>query len=113
MVGTMYKMILTVSQKQELEQVFKSTPDRRLRARCQVVLMAAWGQARHEIAQDLGMHRTTLRLWLQSYRDQGLAGLLIQWAAGARVRIPEEWVPRLVAWVKGGPASALASTGRM
>ena len=101
----MYRIILTVSQEQELEQVFKSTLDRRLRARCQAVLMAARGRARHEIAQDLGIHRTTLRLWVQSYRAQGLAGLPIQWAAGPQARIPEEWAPRIVTWVKGGPAS--------
>ena len=101
----MYRILLTASQEQELEQVFKRTSDRRLRARCQAVLMAARGRARHEIAQDLGIHRTTLRLWLQSYREHGLAGLPIQWASGPRARIPEEVAPRLVAWVKGGPAS--------
>ena len=105
MVGTRDRIRLTGSQEQELEQVFKRTPDRRLRARCQAVLMAARGRARHEIAQDLGIHRTTLRLWLQSYREQGLAGLPIQWAPGAQARISQEWAPRIVAWVKGGPAS--------
>ena len=101
----MYRIRLTGSQEQELEQVFKRTPDRRLRARCQAVLMAARGRARHESAQDLGIHRTTLRLWLQSYREQGLAGLPIQWAPGSQARIPQAWAPRIVAWVKGGPAS--------
>jgi transposase len=101
----MYRLVLTSSQERELEEVFKSTPDRRLRARCQAVLMAARGRARHAIAQDVGVHRTTLRLWLQSYREQGLAGLPIQWASGPRARIPEGLAPRLVAWVKGGPAS--------
>jgi transposase len=101
----MYRIILTARQEHELEQVFKSTPDQRLRARCQAVLMVARGRARHEIAQDVGVHRTTLRLWLQSYREHGLGGLPIQWAPGPRARIPEEWAPRVVAWVKGGPAS--------
>jgi transposase len=101
----MYRILLTASQEQELERVFKNTTDRRLRSRCQAVLMAARGRARHAIAQDLGIHRTTLRLWLRSYREHGLAGLPIQWAAGPRVRIPEEVAPRIVAWVKGGPAS--------
>jgi transposase len=101
----MYRIVLTFSQERELEEVFKSTPDRRLRARCQAVLMVARGRARHEIAQDLGIQRTTLRLWVQSYREQGLAGLPIQWASGPRARIPEDLAPRLVAWVKGGPAS--------
>jgi len=101
----MYRIVLTPSQEQELEQRFKSTPDRRLRARCQAVLMAARGRARHVIAQDLGVHRTTLRLWLQSYRGRGLPGLKIQWAPGPPQRIPLELAPTIVRWVKGGPAS--------
>ena len=101
----MYRIVLTSNQEQELEELFKSTPDRRLRARCQAVLMAARGRARREIAQDVGIHRTTLRLWLQSYREQGLAGLSIQWAPGPQARISQEVAPRIVAWVKGGPAS--------
>jgi transposase len=100
----MYRMVLSSTQEQELEQVFKSTADWRLRTRCQAVLMAARGRARHEIAQDLGVHRTTLRLWLQSYREHGLTGLPIQWAPGPQARIPEEVAPRIVAWVKDGPA---------
>lgn len=101
----MYRIVLTAGQEQELERLFKSTPDRRLRARCQAVWMAARGRARREIAQDLGVHRTTLRLWLQSYREQGLAGLSIQWAPGPQARMAQELAPRIVAWVKGGPAS--------
>ena len=101
----MYRIVLSSIQEQELEQVFKRTSDRRLRARCQAVLMAARGRARHDIAQDLGVHRTTLRLWLQSYREQGLVGLSIHWAPGPQARIPEEVAPRIVAWVKEGPAS--------
>jgi transposase len=101
----MYRIELTAAQEQELEQVFKRTEDRRLRTRCQAVLMAARGRARHEIAQDLGVHRTTVRLWLRSYREHGLVGLPIQWAPGPQARIPEELAPRIVAWVKEGPAS--------
>lgn len=101
----MYRIVITPSEEQELEQTFKTTPDRRLRDRCQAVLMAARGRARHLIAQDLGVHRTTLRLWLQSYRKRGLPGLKIQWAAGPPQRIPVELAPTIVEWVKGGPAS--------
>jgi DNA-binding NarL/FixJ family response regulator len=43
----------------------KTTPDRRLRERCQAVLMASRGRKRKAIAQDLGVHRTTVRLWLK------------------------------------------------
>jgi transposase len=101
----MFRIILTPTDKQALEQTFKTTPDRRLRDRCQAVLMAARGAARHRIAQDLGVHRTTVRLWLQRYREQGVQGLQIQWAPGQPRRIPAALAPTIVAWVKGGPAS--------
>jgi transposase len=101
----MYHIGLTPEEEQVLEQTFKTTPDRRLRDRCQAVLMAARGRARHLIAQDVGVHRTTVRLWLQSYRKRGLAGLKIHWAPGPPRRIPGELAPTIVEWVKGGPAS--------
>jgi transposase len=101
----MDRIELTAAQEQELEQVFKRTEERRLRTRCQAVWMAARGRAGHEIAQDLGVHRTTMRWWVRSYREHGLGGLPIQWAPGPQARIPEEVAPRIVAGVKGGPAS--------
>jgi len=101
----MYRIVLTPGEEQELEQRFKSTTDRRLRDRCQAVLMAARGRTRRLIAQDLGVHRTTLQLWLQRYRAGGVSGLVIQWAAGQPARIPAELAPTIVDWVKGGPAS--------
>jgi hypothetical protein len=50
--GKMYRILLTPDEEQELEQTFKTTPDRRVRDRCQAVLMAARGRARRLIAQD-------------------------------------------------------------
>jgi hypothetical protein len=41
----MYRIALTPSEEQDLEQTFKTTPDRRLRDRCQAVLMVARGRA--------------------------------------------------------------------
>jgi transposase len=100
----MYRIVLTPSEEQELGQTFKTTSDRRLRDRCQAALMAARGCTRHLIAQDLGVHRTTLRLWLQTYREQGVRGLKIQWAPGQPPRIPEALALTIVAWVQGGPS---------
>jgi transposase len=101
----MYRLVLTSDEEHVLEQTCKTTPDRRLRDRSQAVLRAARGRARHLIAQDVGVPRTTVRLWLQSYRKRGLAGLKIPWAPGQPRRIPGELAPPSVEWVKGGPAS--------
>ncbi len=39
----MIKITLHDQERQQLETIFKTTPDRRLRPRCQAILMAARG----------------------------------------------------------------------
>jgi hypothetical protein len=46
----MIRIKLTPEARQELEGTFKTTPDRRLRERCQTVLMAERGRRRGSIA---------------------------------------------------------------
>jgi transposase len=96
---------VTATEQVELEHIFKTTSDRRLRDRCQAVLMASRGRKRKAIAQDLEVHRTTVRRWLSEYHQHGMAGLAIQWAPGQAGRIPEALAPTLQAWVKAGPQS--------
>jgi transposase len=67
--------------------------------------MASRGRKRKAIAQDLEVHRTTIRLWLNQYQQRGVAGLQIQWAPGQAGRIPEALAPMLQKWVKEGPQS--------
>jgi len=45
---------LTTAEQEQLEHLFKTTNDRRLRDRCQAVLMASRGRKRKTIAQDWG-----------------------------------------------------------
>ena len=100
----MRRMQLTTAEHEPLEHLFKTTHDRRLRDRCQAVLMASRGRKRTAIAQDLGVHRTTVRLWLQPYHEQGMEGLPIHWAPGQPRRIPQTLGPTIQAWVQAGPA---------
>jgi transposase len=101
----MRRIRLTATEQAQLEQIFKTTNDRRLRDRCQAVLMAHRGRKRKTIAQDLGVHRTTVRLWLKHYQERGLGGLQIQWAPGPVGRIPDALAPTIQGWVKDGPQS--------
>lgn len=99
----MRRIRLTTAEQEQLEHTFKTTSDRRLRDRCQAVLRASRGRKRKAIAQDLGGHRTTVRLGLTQYHQHGLAGLPIQWAPGQSRRIPARLAPTIQDWVKGGP----------
>lgn len=99
----MLRITLTATDQAALEHTFKTTSDRRLRDRCQAVLMAHRGRKRTAIAQDLGVHRTTVRRWLTQYQHRGIAGLKMQWAPGQPSRIPEALGTTIRHWVQVGP----------
>ena len=100
------RRIELIRQEQEtLASTFKQTSDRRLRDRCQAVLMASRGRKRSAIAQDLGVHRSTVLSWLKQYQAHGFAGLHIPWAPGRPRRIPKDLAPTIQSWIKGGPQS--------
>ncbi len=99
----MIRIGLKPEEREALERTFKATPDRRLRDRCQAVLMADRGRRRGQIAEDLGVHRASVHRWLRAYQARGLEGLRIKWAAGRPPRIPEERTETILAWVRDGP----------
>jgi transposase len=101
----MFRITLTADEQATIEQMVKTTPDRRLRDRDQAVLMAHRGRKRQAIADDLGMHRTTVKRWVDQYRAQGVEGLKAGRAPGKPPRIPETLAPMIIEWVKGGPQS--------
>lgn len=90
--------------RQQLETTFKTAANRRLRDRCQAILMADRGRRHHQIAADLQVTPRTLQRWLQAYRTGGLGALTIQWAPGRTPLIPDELAPEILTWVKQGPA---------
>jgi transposase len=100
----MIKLMLNAQERRQLEDLFKTTPDRRLRARGQAILMAARGRRHRHIAEDLGVSVRTLQRWLNTYHARGLAGLKIRWSSGRAARIPEAWAPEILTWLQAGPA---------
>jgi transposase len=100
----MIHITLNDHDRQQLDHTFKTTADRRLRDRCQALLMADRGRRHHQIAEDLRVTPRTLQRWLNAYCTRGLDGLRIRWAPGRAPRIPETLAPEIVAWVKQGPA---------
>ena len=100
----MIRIQLPPADAEHLEAVFRSTADRKLRDRLQIVLMAHRGRARQDIAADLGVHRRTVTRWLNAYCDAGLDGLRPKKAPGKPATIPAPLAEDVRRWVIEGPA---------
>jgi transposase len=94
---------LPASEAERLDTLFRSTDDRKLRDRLQIVLMAHRGRARQDIATDLGVHRKTVTRWLNAYCDSGLDGLRPRTAKGQPGKIPAPLADDVRRWVIDGP----------
>jgi len=86
-----------------LQQTFRTTSDRRLRDRSQIVLLAQRGRAHQAIAEDLGISPRTVQRWLNAYLKRGLDGLQPRRAPGAKPKLTAELASVLQQWVKDGP----------
>jgi transposase len=99
----MIRVTLSEDERRFLTQTMKTTPKRRLRERCQAVLMAAHGRLHRHIAEDLGVRVRTIQRWLRAYGAQGLEGLILQWAPGRAPRLPAALADEILAWIIHGP----------
>jgi transposase len=95
---------LPPSEAERLDALFRSTEDRKLRDRLQIVRMAHRGRARQDIATDLGVHRKTVTRWLNAYCADGLDGLRPRKAKGRSAKIPATLADAVRRWVIDGPA---------
>ena len=100
----MIRIQLPPAEADRLEELFRSTQDRQLRDRLQIVLMAHRGRARKDIALDLGIHRIGVTRWLNAYCKGGLHGLPPRKAKGGPPRIPASMTDEIRRWVIEGPA---------
>jgi len=100
----MIRIHLPSAEAERLEACFRSTDDRKLRDRLQIILMAQRGRARQDIAADLGVHRKTVTRWLNAYCDGGLVALQPKKAPGKPGHIPASLADDLRRWVIDGPA---------
>jgi transposase len=95
---------LPAAEAERLDALFRSTGDRKLRDRLQIVLMAHRGRARQDIAADLGVHRRTVTRWINAYCADGLDGLSPKKAKGKPSPIPPSLADEVRQWVIDGPA---------
>ena len=100
----MIRIRLAEAEAQELEAAFRSTQDRKLRDRLQIVLLAHKGRPRGQIASDLAIHRRGVTRWLNAYCGGGPDALLPRKPGGKAASIPDRLADEVRAWVIGGPA---------
>ena len=100
----MIRISLPAAQLQQLQQLFRSTDDRTLRDRVQIVLMAQRGRPHQQVAADLGVTPRTVQRWLNAYLERGLEGLRPRKAPGATPKLTADLAPLLQRWVIDGPA---------
>jgi transposase len=86
-----------------LQHAFRTTTDRRLRDRLQIILLAQRGRPHRAIAEDLGIVPRTVQRWLNAYLEGGLDGLHPRAAPGAKPTLTPDLAPLLQQWVRGGP----------
>jgi transposase len=101
----MIRIQLPTSDAEQLDTLFRTTSDRKLRDRLQIVLMAHRGRPRQDIATDLGVHRRTVTRWINAYCDAGLDGLTPRKPPGHPAHIPADLADEVRRWVIDGPAS--------
>jgi transposase len=94
---------LPEAEARRLDALFRSTDDRKLRDRLQIVLMVHRGRARQDIAADLGVHRKTVTRWVNAYCVDGLDGILPKKAPGKSSPIPPSMADEVRRWVIDGP----------
>jgi transposase len=100
----MIRIQLPPSDVERLDALFRSTTDRKLRDRLQIVRMAQRGRPRQDIATDLGVHRRTVTRWLNAYCIGGLPALQPKKAKGKPAKLAASLADEVRRWVIEGPA---------
>jgi transposase len=100
----MIRIQLPPADVERLEHLFRTTDDRKLRDRLQVVLLAHKARQHKDIAADLCINRRSVQRWLNAYCERGLDGLRPRKAPGQPGHIPAELTDEVRRWVIEGPA---------
>lgn len=91
-------------QLEELEELYRTTKDVRLRTRAQMVLLAVeQGMTAPVIAQIVRESDQTIRNWFKRYEAEGIEGLKDMPRPGSPKKITSEYVKRLVEVVRLRP----------
>lgn len=100
----MIRISLPVAEVSQLEDLFQTTPDAKLRHRLQIVLMAHRGRKHPDVATDTGTSPRSVQRWLNAYLDGGIDRLRPRKAKGAKPKLTADLAPVIRQWVIDGPA---------
>lgn len=90
----------------ELDHLYRTTDDVRLRMRAQMVLLAAEQRMlAPEIARIVRTDDETVRAWLRRYRAEGIAGLADAPRPGVKPKVTPEYRAQLLETVRQRPRS--------
>src|SRR5258708_33165217 len=101
----MIRIYFPIPERDHLQLLFRTPPDRRLRDRLQVLLLAQRGRPHQEIARDLAITPRSVQRWLNAYLERGPEGLRPRKAKGAVPKLTADLAPLLRRWVIEGPAA--------
>jgi transposase len=96
---------LSEQDQSRLEVAFRTTADRKLRDRLQIVRLAHGNRPHQDIAADLGVTPRTVQRWLNAYLERGLEGLHVRKAPGPTPKLTDDLAPVLRRCVIDGPAA--------
>lgn len=90
----------------ELDKLYRSTKDVRLRSRAQMILLAAEQKlVAHQIAAIVRTDEQTVRRWMKRYMAEGIEGLKDAPRSGVEAKVTAEYEAKLLAAVRRRPRS--------
>jgi transposase len=91
---------------QELDELYRTTKDVRLRTRAQMVLLSGeQGLVAGQIASIVRQNDQTVRMWLKRYQAEGIPGLYDEPRSGAPGKVTESYKEKLIQTVRQRPRS--------
>ena len=88
--GRVNRPILTLSEADVLEKMFKQNRNHTLRQRCQVVLLKAAGRTSSDVGAALGLCHVSVNSWVKRYNTEGIKGLETKPGRGRKPQLTVE-----------------------
>lgn len=76
--------ILTESQHQELDHLYKTNPKHVVRKNCHTILLKAEGRTSKDVGAIVGMTDVSVNSWVRRFKAEGVSGLLIKPGRGRK-----------------------------